>query len=224
MRKGAILAGSILALASAYALDAPEIKDLGELFGFVGKALHGILNNPYTLYFVPVVFAFILFYVVYGAPAQRLRFFEGQGGIGLNALGKLFCVALSGLTCTAIFAMKGDALRSSKNFLAPFGIYGAVLCSILMFLLIWRGFRDQTVFGLGPVAMGALGAVMAWIFFSFLAGDGNLLGFGIIFLGFFIIWLIIRGFWRVRHRHLTRRTVRQAERQEEREEREIQGT
>lgn len=223
MGRGTWLSAALLSPLSAAALESPDMKDLGHMLSQIGKMLYGILNNEYTLYFLTVLFAFILFYVVYATPARRLRFFEGPGGLGLNHFGQLFCVALSGLTCVAVFAFRDNVVKATKSFLIPFGIYGVTLFSLLVFLMVWRGFRDQDFFGLGNFAMGVIGAICAWIFFSYLMGNDNLFGLGILLLGVLLIGLIVRAFYR-RHHGANRRTVRRAEHVEEREEQEIART
>jgi len=218
----AALLGSTAAIPLVAALQGPSIKDASQALITVGQALNGFLKNEYALYTITILFSFILFYAVYAAPARRLRFFEGQGGLGLNSMGKLFCFALSGLTCTAIFAFQDNVTSATKRFLLPFGVYGAIVFSIVAFILIYRGFRDQQFLGLGNLALGFLGGISAFLFFSFLIGDQNMIGFGILFFGIFLICLILRAFWGFRHRGVGRRAVRREEHIAEREEHEVE--
>jgi len=212
---------TLLLLPTVSAIEGPNFKEMGKVFEMIGRGLSGVLSNEYAVYFVTVLLAFMLFYVVFAVPAKNLHFFQGEGGLGLNKMGQLFCVALSGLTCTAIFAFETSAGAAAGKFLAPFGVWGALIFFILVFLLVRNGFRDQTVFGMGGNWLAFLAGLSGMWFFGHLVGSEGIRNLGFAFFILFIfLWIVVK--IGTRNRHVTPRQIRQAAATEEGEAAEAQ--
>ncbi|HLC66109.1 MAG TPA: hypothetical protein VJK52_00535 [Candidatus Nanoarchaeia archaeon] len=124
---------------------------------------------------------------------------------------------MAALSTLGIFTFRDDVLSASRAFILPFGALGAVLFAGLIFLIVFKGFRDREIVGLSRLSTAIIAALLAWIFFSYLMDNEDMLGWGIILLILLLLFLAIRGIWRLGHRSIRRRDLRQWERIQERD-------
>lgn len=101
------------------------------------------LQNKFVVFFLTFLLFFMLLYAIYAALAQRLRVFGGEQG--LSRQGKILSVALAMLTTLSIFYFtRGKSMdQILKDVLEPFGVLGGLVIALVIFLLIYNGFRED---------------------------------------------------------------------------------
>lgn len=124
----------------------------------VFRSFWSYLQNEFVVFGFTYLLFFMLFYSIYAALAARIRIFQSEGH-GISRQGKIFSVALSMLTCFAVFYFtRAMGIKQVlTDVLEPFGIFGGLVVALVIFLLIYRGFRDD----IGTGFAGILGLLLA---------------------------------------------------------------
>lgn len=141
--KGLMLAVvPLLTVPSALALD--QKIDMAKAFELVfgPQGIGGIMRSTWGSYGVTLVFYFLLFYGVFSAALKKVKIFEGEGALGLNSAGKMFAIAVSGLSCLSIFAFKDASESFIRGVLSPLGIWGGMALGIIFFIFMYKQFKD----------------------------------------------------------------------------------
>src|SRR3989344_5759759 len=112
-KKSAISGIALLALPSVMAqFNPPSPGQMLHNIEPMAQSFFVMLQNQYVEYTLTLGFSFLLFFVLYGASAKKIKIFEGSGGLGLNRMGQLFALACSGLTCVGIFALQKSLVET----------------------------------------------------------------------------------------------------------------
>ncbi|MBW2999468.1 hypothetical protein KY339_02245 [Candidatus Woesearchaeota archaeon] len=169
---------------------------LSDVFGF----LAGLLQRSEIVYGATIIFSFILFFVIYGAPMKKLSFFTGEGGLGLNRAGNMAAASLAGLTCLAIFKFREGFTAGAARMLTFMGGFGVFILALVLYMIIYFGFKDEQVLGLNNKTMGFIGVAVMLLLFGTLgtAVGPMLLAMGVILIVLMIIGKLIGWGWRRR--------------------------
>ncbi len=178
----------------------PSGTDILNGFLTAGKYLSQFLQHEEGVYIITLVFFFIIFFAVYSSVAKKLTIFEGTGGLGLNAAGKMFCTAATGLTCTAIFAFRQNVVAALNQILAPFGGLGILLLAFVCALLVWKSMGDEHFLWFGRAGTALLCFLIALIFFAWMTQNTDVTATGIFLLVIFIIVTLLSSSWKRFHR------------------------
>lgn len=156
----------------------------------LGGILWGWMSNAYSVYFFTFIFFFILLYGIYSAALRKVKIF--QEGESVNRQGKLVGISLSLLSCLSIFFFtRGKGIEAIlEDVLAPFGIFAGFGIAMLVFGIVYFGFRGEdgsrswkialAAAGLGMIVAGMITTapnIMWWGWLlAFIAGVGALIG------------------------------------------------
>lgn len=156
-------------------------------FGNFFNYLFRFFTNGVVVYGFTVLLFFCLLYGIMAAALGRVNIFKGGKG-GLNKRGKIVAVSMALLSLLAIF-VGSDPRTVVIRILSPFGAFGGLLIAIVMFLVVYKGFENESgekswKFGLAAAGFGMVTAGM-------LMSYPNIMWWGwLIFLIGGIFWMI----------------------------------
>ncbi|HLC66574.1 MAG TPA: hypothetical protein VJK52_02950, partial [Candidatus Nanoarchaeia archaeon] len=131
---------------------------------------------------------FMLLYAVIIAPLARIKIFKGDHGV--TKPGKIAAVAIALLATVGIFyGYGGKAPAALFNILAPFGVFGGLVLALVIFLLIFMGFRESGTGSAFPIALTT--AALAMILAGALLSEPNISAIGWIIAGIAVIVFLI---------------------------------
>ena len=161
-----------LPLVSAQEFDLPNlVKDI-----FGDKGLWGLIQSPQVVFGITFILLFMLFYAIFAAALRMVTIFKDGDNLSKN--GKIVALAFSGLTNFSIFFFKGNKGMEEilVDVLGSFGIFGGLVLGLVVFLIIFMGFRDMDIGGRSLVGLVAAG--LAMILVGALLTMPNVMGIG----------------------------------------------
>ena len=168
-----------MSVSSVYAQGLQDL-DITSGFSIIGEFLSGIFQNEYAVFGLTVVFSFLILYSVIGAGLKHIKIFEGEGGLGLNAAGKMFTFAVAGISTISFFTVyREQTVSFVPNFLGGIGIYLAVFIGLVVFLLIFRSLKDRNLLGVSrwKPSLFIAGICLWWIGSASRSGGAIMVGF-----------------------------------------------
>lgn len=151
------------------AIDAPVNLDWNSLNQFLRRAggfVYYLLNNTDSregrnfVYLATFILFLLMLYAIYAAALRRISLF--QSGEGLSKNGKIVAWCFAGLSVLAIFwqVRNKDIVRLLVDLLSPFGVLAGIVVALVVFLLVWQGFREEAGGRAWEVALVAAGLAM----------------------------------------------------------------
>ncbi len=118
-------------------------RDFASQLSNVSKNIFSFFQDEYIVYVATIVLMYILLYSIISRLLSRVRLFEGEAGVSVNTSGKMAAHAFTGLMCLGIFAFRKSVLSFIKSILLPFGFFGALVISIVVFTITYRNIEVQ---------------------------------------------------------------------------------
>ncbi|MBT3406917.1 hypothetical protein HN419_07215 [Candidatus Woesearchaeota archaeon] len=179
----------LLVVPSVFAIDwGFKFPDLTKFLASIGAGMYSMLSTGEIVFGFTVIFFFVLLYGILGAALGKVNIFKGGSG-GLNKSGKLVAVSMAFLSLMAIFVGTGCkggigaatcTIQNTQDtlfrLLAPFGVLGGLLIAIVTFLIIYKGFENES--GEKSWKMGLAAAGLAMITAGMLMTKPNIMWWG----------------------------------------------
>lgn len=179
---------SIMALLPFLLMPSVNALDLTDAVGpisQVGQFLQGLLSSTSARFAVIFFLCFMLFYSIFATALTFLPLFNNQ-----DKQRKVLAIAFSFLSTIGLYMYANWSPQTfTERILTPMGPFGAVILSVVMFLLIYYTFRDSDNLPNAPMAL--MGAGFALVVSGTLLGQDSLVNIGFLLFIIGLIWFII---------------------------------
>jgi hypothetical protein len=136
-----------LALSSNLVSAAPDMDNFINIFKTAGEFLQKLFQNEYAVFGIAVVAFTILLYNLFVPLIGKIPVFSGDGG-GASKYGRIIAFCLSLLSTSGIFGVMyvTGGITSPReiinNFLGPYATFAGIAVALLIFGIIYFGFKD----------------------------------------------------------------------------------
>ncbi len=182
-----------LALLAAPAVSAQLDEAMITVLETTGIIIQNIFQNEYILYAVSFVLVFALVFGLISTLTKRLAIFSHEQE--LSRPGVMFAFSFSALATLSLFYFTKEwSIAEILDYVfTPFGYLGASILPLLVFFLVYSGFKSQLENKHRATPLAMIAAGIASMFGGSIITSPTLSSFGILLLIIGFIWLIFSG-------------------------------
>ena len=184
----------VLSLFSSIVYAQPDIDNFVNVFSTIGEFLEALFNSEYAVFGITVISLTVLFYNVFVPLIAKIPVFKGEGNNTANKYVRVvaFCLALlCSLGIFGLIYLNGGASNVREivdNTLGPFATFAGIALGLLMFGLVYFGFKDLDPSERWKRSMWACGLALVFAGGIIAKPFLHLLGWAIVFIMLIAAW------------------------------------